>query len=586
MKFSGIQLRNFLAHRHLDLALSPLSLVVGPNGAGKSSVGDAVAFGLMAELRRVATKGERKALITDGADKGSITLQIGDAAVTRDVGTGKMTTTSAVPVPDSAAKEAIPCLLDATKFAGMTADERRELLFKVMRVAATPEALLALLVERKHPEHVLKPLRAAMAAGTAAWITLAERQATEARGAWKAITGEAYGDKKAETWTAKAPDMVDADELSRASERLAELPNDIANLQRLLGAIEGKQRAAQEQSERAATLRRKVATLPNLREELERAAVRMTQAHEAVEAAERQKADVDHRTAENYLSCPHCRGSVVLGKGGSTLLPYALPERVATKTEQDTATDDLAEARISFRRAEEAHRAAVQVVTDAEAAEQALATIEEVPDGEVSSQRAALDHELSEAQAEQTELQQRVAKLRGDQQAIDRAAEVTKKAAEHHQAVKEWTALAAALAPDGIPGELLAKALDPINATLRDQAAATRWPQVVIAADMTITAGGRPYGLLSESERWRADVALAVALAIHSELRFVILDRFDVLDVPSRRPALVWLHQVTQSGALDTALVLGTLKEPPKVPSVVSVHWLGEATAEPAKAAA
>lgn len=35
---SGIELRNFRAHRHTDIGLAPLTAIVGPNGAGKSAV--------------------------------------------------------------------------------------------------------------------------------------------------------------------------------------------------------------------------------------------------------------------------------------------------------------------------------------------------------------------------------------------------------------------------------------------------------------------------------------------------------------------------------------------------------------------
>lgn len=574
MKIDALEMNGWLRHRYLRLHFAPMTVIAGPNGAGKTSVADGIAFAMLAELRRIEGKGQRKALISDGADKGSVTLQAGDVTVTRDVGTGKMTIAGALPIPDTA-KDAVPCLLDAARFARLTLDERRELLYRVMRVSTSPNAILAILAERKHPEHIIAELRKVK---PELWAKHAETKTSEARGAWKAITGEAYGSQKAEGWAAAAPDSVpDADALAADEQRLAVVPIEIGNLQRSLGSIEAHIANAKTQSDHAAELRRRASVLPRLRQELEAADTRLETRRAALADAEARKAAVDARRAEAHMTCPHCEGKVMLA--GDGLEPYIPPAQPATKTDIDTAVDALAGARIALREAETARKAAADAIADAEAAERALQDAAEIPTEELHSQRAAVDHELTERQAELAELQDRINAARHGRQAAERTAEATAKATAHHTAVKEWTAAAAALAPDGIPGELLIKAIGPFNDTLREAAAATRWPQVAIGPDMAITAGARPYGLLSESERWRADVMLTVALAIHSAGRFVILDRFDVLDMASRRPALVWLYQLTQAGTLDTALVLGTFKEPPKVPPAVTVHWLGDSTA-------
>jgi hypothetical protein len=89
-------------------------------------------------------------------------------------------------------------------------------------------------------------------------------------------------------------------------------------------------------------------------------------------------------------------------------------------------------------------------------------------------------------------------------------------------------------------------------------------------------AGQRDYRLLSESERWRVDAMIAEAIAHLSGMRIIVLDRFDVLDQHGRGELLGWLDVLADQKEIDTALVFGTLKEPPKgLPETIGVHWLG-----------
>lgn len=138
--------------------------------------------------------------------------------------------------------------------------------------------------------------------------------------------------------------------------------------------------------------------------------------------------------------------------------------------------------------------------------------------------------------------------LLNTKQAATSAAERTANAARYHTDVLAWLAISDALSPDGIPGELLAEALQPFNAKLAELASLAGWWVPSIAADMGITGGGRPYRLLSESERWRVDTLIGTALAEVSGLRCLILDRFDVLDLAGRADALGLLDALATDG--------------------------------------
>ena len=57
--------------------------------------------------------------------------------------------------------------------------------------------------------------------------------------------------------------------------------------------------------------------------------------------------------------------------------------------------------------------------------------------------------------------------------------------------------------------------------------------------------------------------------------RLLILDGFDIVQPGDRKELLAWLDRLTSAGILETCLVLGTLREPPKLPDRVGSVWLG-----------
>lgn len=115
----------------------------------------------------------------------------------------------------------------------------------------------------------------------------------------------------------------------------------------------------------------------------------------------------------------------------------------------------------------------------------------------------------------------------------------------------------------------------PFNERLQQSAADTGWPQVVVHQDMRITYGMRSYRLLCESEKWRCDAMLAEAVSHVSGLRLLLLDRFDVLDLPGRSDLIGWLDTLAANGEIDTAVVFGTLKALPSgLPDTVQTEWI------------
>lgn len=575
MRIRTIQVANWLAHSALKLDLSPLTLVAGPNEAGKSSIRDAIAFTLTGECERVEAKGERKLLMTEGAAKGFTRLDLGQPgaadAVTaqRDLPSGKGAQGLAYPFRPGAALEngTVRSCLDPARFSRLTADERRLTLMAAMRVALTPAGLKAELVKRGASEAMVAILTGA---DRAAMEKVAQTATSEARGQWKGITGETYGAQKAATWEAPMPEAPDAEEIAAAEAAHQDAEAALEAAAHQVGAHQAAQ-AAQGRYEK---LRQQAQLGDGARDVMPALQVAAAEAGEALATAHRTLHDLQGRLrgSATVLECPHCQGKVALTAGA--LVVHETPAHPATLADVRAAETAVAAATAANRDAVNAVEAAESILRTAEAAEQALAAMGATTATATVAARQAQDA-LVAARANAAAAGAALASLRQAMRQREEAQSKTAAAAEAHAAVVAWAAIADGLAPGGVASEVLRDALDAFNASLAALAVGAGWRAVAIRDDMSITMAGRPYGLLSESARWRADAMLAVAIALASNVAFLVLDRMDVLQVDARSRALGWLYGLTKSGQLDTVLVLATLSKLPTVPGDVNAYWLG-----------
>ncbi|MGC0155868.1 hypothetical protein ACPRNU_25730, partial [Chromobacterium vaccinii] len=104
----------------------------------------------------------------------------------------------------------------------------------------------------------------------------------------------------------------------------------------------------------------------------------------------------------------------------------------------------------------------LKIAADAAAQLQALHGAEQlapVTDAEVTG----LVERVSLLQITHKKLQANLAELIEQNRVAADAVQRTRQAAQHHADVQAWTLIADAMAPDGIPGEILADALRPVN---------------------------------------------------------------------------------------------------------------------------
>lgn len=561
MRISAITVSNFLGLQLFDCKLTDRFLfVAGPNGRGKTSLHEAIRFCTLNELPRGVAAGGRSNLITDGAAAGFVGLTIDGFHVRRNVGSGK-TEGDAYEIPD-----ALGLCLDAPRFAHLPEAERRKLLFTLAGVKINRETVEAELVaaglDPLYREEVLPLLRA----GFPSAAEYARDKAKEARGAWKGITGEAYGRVKAATWAAQAPAEIPSDEaLATQRERVQETD---ARLQRILEA-KGRVDAAPSPS--------KLASLELAASDLAAREARMAEAEtahaNALEALEnltlRAAAESGHLPTAD---CPACNTKLQIRGTVLAIAPEEVPR--TTKTRHDR---DRADAHAHSQATRDALEAARRAVNEAKAAQLALDNLTAASPADVAAVA-----ELEQVRHDLELYRGTLRVMENDQALAVKAKDRTDRAMAAHEQAAQWELAEAELGPDGIPAKLLTRALDPINAALAEEAQEAGFKIAAIQNDLTLTYGGRAYGMCSESEQWRASALFAYVVAQRSGVRVLALDRFDVLQRDHRGDVLSWLLALTDSDLLDFVLVTGTLDSAPDFGEGITVRWLGAPVAEAA----
>ncbi|MGE0110028.1 AAA family ATPase [Aquabacterium sp.] len=590
MKIDKINIDNFLGARVIDVSTAaPVQLFCGPNGAGKSSIRDAVALALTADLGRVSLKKEAGQLVSEGAKAArcEVITSDGDVYTVGISNAGKITDGAS----GKASDPVWPYVLDAQRFGQLSANERRTFLMGLMDVKTDPATVKEMLAARSLDAAKIDRIAPLLRAGFDSAHKEAKAKATEARGAWKAITGEAFGSEKAKTWRAEVP-KYDAGKLKELQTELQHADVAIASWQQQVGALTAEQRRRDE-------LRAK---LPALQEH----AGRFDRIMKKLTADEQQladwQADLEKTLAAAGQASP--RVGLVHELGWSLAFLVFYGDALDLENENDRrvrAALDAYEAehgKVSFANDQPVAdgkaaarlpsiRASVELCTkavandqrDREAARQAgleVEAIEQELAKPVDEQAlAGARKQIASLQAKRAEVHKALDTIQSLKLQAEAADKRTKEAAVHADDVAAWDELGAALAPDGIPAEILAKTLGPINERLAQSAADAAWLKAEINADMVLTGGGRDYRLLSESEQWRVDAMVAEAIAHLSGARLLVLDRFDVLDPASRSDLIGWLDVLADMGEIDTALVFGTLKSlPAGLPPTVAAHWI------------
>lgn len=569
MKITAIKTANFLGARDVDVKLAkPICLVAGKNFSGKSSLQEAVRHALTGESVRVSLKKDYRKLVTDGAE-------VGFCVVEHD---GQQ---SAITLPNGAHEHTgqerpsplLPFCLDAQRFARLPEDERRTFLFGLMKLRTDGPAVTDRLIAKGCHAAKVEAIAPFLRAGFDAAHKEAQVKAREAKASWRTITGETYGNVKAARWAAQKP-VVDERKIVALRHDVADLDARIETTQAQYSELQGRAKAAAEQSAKLAGLRQRAGTYARIAGKLKADEADLKKWRETLDQLK--KTCGPRLPNEPTYTCPSCSATLRHDHANGALVEFTPAPPVDMEAANKLVEYEKAVALME--------RSVANDKRDLEAADAAARLLAEIDEAGVEAPDAgeldAIKAHVDDAKKSRPILLGEIAALENEQRAARAADQRTADAAALHADVAQWEAIADTLAPSGIPGEMLAEALGPINERLAKSSNESQWLRVGIDADMSIVAdGGRPYALLSESERWRADAMIAEAVSFLSGVRILVLDRIDVLDLPGREDLLYWLDGLAADGEIDTALLFGTLKALPTVSGNIEAVWIENGTA-------
>lgn len=469
MQIQHITVKSFLGARAVDIDMdTPVTIFAGPNGAGKSSLREAVSAALTGDISRVALKKEYPSMVTDGAKKSIVSLDL-------DVGPANLTLPDARHVGLTVYTGALPYLLNPERFAQLKADDRRAFLFELTGLRATPEKVKGLLAERKCDAAKVEKVLPMLRSGFPAAVKFAEDEARESKGAWKAVTNEQWGKDKAADWEAEVP-LFDAQRHKEVGQQLASAESRVASANKELGALQEKHRAyaaSRESAERSAELAKGVtrieAKLATDKQNLAEAEARLLDAQQRAGDAPREGLvhDLARGIGDFAAIMADSDGVVGYHQNGdiarwdefdltgvaNALQTYEAQFGSLSKTDGDADAraqlPELGKARDLMKRSVENDERDLAAAHAASEALKLKADVEAVTDEQLTAARTSVTASTSQRDALRADLD----RLNNAKLAAEAAGSKTQTAAKHHADITQWLDIAAALSPDGIPGE-------------------------------------------------------------------------------------------------------------------------------------
>lgn len=556
MQVTKLEISNVLGIARADIDLrKAVTMIIGNNEAGKSSISDAISMAFIGEPRRVKLKKELGQLLHGDAKKGRVTLMNDDTAIAE----------YKLPSGDHLAdafqgSEFVPYIIDAGRFARESVDERRRMLFRLTGCKVNADATAARLLELGALPVLVDQIKGNLKAGFPSASKEAAEYATLAKGAFRGLTGQNWGAKQSAEWELEIPEGLSADEVTplaidKVIAKHAKVSKNVERGVEYMATMNQKIAYANDYYTRRDDLEAVASELPDASERLAAARVRLKASQENFDLLRDKLQEAQAGVVP--VKCPCCEAELTIK--GQTLEKFS-GLKADTKNTSDLALK-VTNARGSIASINTEIEGLVAAVTLAQNAATELATLNANPPEEVDlAQAKTYADGLQGQRLEADELRAQVNAMKERQNLLGSAEATNKNARKYHNEVISWLLIANALSPEGIPAEILATALKPVNDSLVQLCKLAGWKKVSISNDMDITADGRLYGLLSESAQWRADTLIALAIAQISGLKFVLLDRFDVLDMKGRGQLVTLLLELHDLDAINNAIICGTLK--------------------------
>jgi len=577
MKINKISSVGTVAVREIEINIkSPIALICGSNRAGKSSLRDGIFHAFTGENPHDILKKNYGLLVNrdTGNNIGYTYVDYNNgqrACITLPNGTHELT---------EQLHSALPYVLNPSLFGSLSADDRRRLLFDLGNLRSDGAEVKAKLLDRGCDESKVDDVIPFLKSSFDNAQKHALDKIKEARANWKATTGEVYGDKKAVDWKADKPE-VDMEAAIAVSNTITQLDEEIEETSQKLGAYVATINGAKARNSEIVRLRKSAgmidrieAKLKNDRQEVIVWEVKVNDARLFAQGVKPGNIDV---------SCPCCNAELTIN--GKELI-----ERETESPIDKEAAAKLPEYEKTLAMLRSAVANGERDLAAAQIAKEKLAQIEETKGDEVTEEMIAqIKSCIEELKAGRKQAQESLDLLNKNIRLAAEADEKTKKAAEYHADAQSWDNIANALAPEGIPSEMLSAALTPINERIAENVAMLGFPgNVGIADDMTILEDdGKLYSFSSKATKLLIDSMIAEAISHVTGIKFFMVDEWDLLDSTSRSAYLNWIIDLTENNEVESILLFGTLKcMPTKLPPVITPFWIENGLIQDRKAEA
>lgn len=555
-----LMIRDFGSLERVDVTLSDkITLIAGPNAVGKSTTARALGMLLAGvTIPEGMLKKNSADLVREGQDGASIALVVGEGQHISITYPAAQRATAGSDLPYASNIAA-----GLTSWESLKPDERARLLADLLKTAPTREDLIAALADCGVSDREADALWNDVQ--SIGWENTEKSQkdtATKAKGAWERVTGERFGSSKAAMWRPAnwTPDLMEATEASlKAAEKRAQEERD--------KAVAG----AAVDSAKLEELRAKAAKLEDATVEAEAARAAREQAASDLEKAIKARSEmplVEGHGAQ-ATPCPCCGEQLLARKDHRTqelrlakAAELSWSEKKALELDLAGADGKVENCRAALSAAEKRLAASSDAFEDAQRAKEQLAQAE--------GRSGSLDAVTKATDALNT------AKARLKAWADANAAKA------EYQKFARADAVAKILSDTGVRKTKLQRVLemfaDSYLAPLCDGA---KWKRVEIAPDLSPTYGGRAWAVLSESERYRVEVILRIALATLDGSAMVIIDCADRLDQHQRNGLFAMLKRLEDL----PALVCMTARRE-AVPNLAArglgaSYWIEDGTATP-----
>ena len=133
--------------------------------------------------------------------------------------------------------------------------------------------------------------------------------------------------------------------------------------------------------------------------------------------------------------------------------------------------------------------------------------------------------------------------------------------------VDRLEALVEALGPNGLRVEALQKSVGAFEAAINRTTETFGWTVKFQIQPWEVLVNGRPLTAYSESERFRIGIGVQIAVAQASGLKFIVVDRLDMLDRENRTKVTQMLMDASTS-TLDQVVIMSTREDDQPLPSM------------------